>query len=178
MSNKNGKFKPLNLSLWRKEKCMSERKSFENMYEYPLQDVSKFCDKCKYLKKAITEKEAKKLSSQTLGDFRKACTTCRGGAWSNKYRGIYKADAILGAYMGAYKLCKKILPPGKGRKSIIPANTIKSILKQYDEGLSAREIARRTGYSHPTILKVIQQRNQQRNGSGNEVKGTVEYRNR
>jgi len=124
---------------------------FENMYKYPLQDINNFCNRCEVLKRAYIEKENGELTKQTLGELREACTKCRGGAWSNCKRGIYKGDAILGAYSPT----KRVLPPGKGRHSTIPKSAIQAILRQYMEGCSCREIARRTGYSVPTISKII-----------------------
>ncbi len=124
------------------------------MYEYPFQDVNNFCVKCEHLEKAYFEKENNALTFQTLGKMREMCTKCRGGAWSNSTRGIYKADAILGAYSPP----KRVLPLGKGRKSKIPVNVVKAIIKQAEEGVSFREIARRTGYSVPTISKVVRNR--------------------
>ncbi len=124
---------------------------FENMYEYPLQSINDFCNQCEILERAYAEKENGELTKQTLGELREACTKCRGGAWKNNKRGIYKGDAILGAYSPS----KRSLPPGKGRHSIIPESAIQAILRQSREGHSCREIARRTGYSVPTVSKII-----------------------
>lgn len=129
---------------------MSDR--FKRMYEIPLQDVMDFCRKCDLFKKAYLEKENGQLSTDTLGDLRKKCTCCRGIG----NNGIYKADALLGV-LGAISPSKRVLPAGKGRRSVIPKSVIAAILEQNKQGLSAREIARRTGYSQPTISKIIKQ---------------------
>jgi len=123
------------------------------MYKRPYQDVNKFCGKCKLLQIAHNEQAQGKLTMQTLGDLRVQCTKCRT-SYSSTNKGIYKADAILGAYIPP----KAKLPPGKGKRSIIPETTIKAILKQIEEGISRREVARRTGLSVSTISRIYKKR--------------------
>ena len=55
-----------------------------------------------------------------------------------------KADVLLGV-LGAISPSKRVLPAGKGRRSVIPKSVIAAILEQNKQGLSAREIARRGG---------------------------------
>ncbi len=125
---------------------------FQRMYEFPLQDPNNFCAKCEWLKKAYAEKQEGVLTRKTLGDMRIACTKCRG-AWSKPMNGIYKADAIL----GAYKPSKPVLPVGKGRQPVLARKYGAIIQNLKNEGMSQRKIARVVGISLVSVNKILGQ---------------------
>lgn len=118
---------------------------YKRMYETPLQDVNVYCEKCKLLKATYEKMIEDKITKEDLGDLRKKCTKCK-----TSKDGIYKADAILGAYNPK----KNKLPVGKGKSSLITKKNKEAILEQIKQGISYREISRRTGYSIATISRI------------------------
>ena len=123
------------------------------MYTENFQDVEEYCGKCLNLQKIYEKKKTNTMTLDDLGKFRYICSYCRLNA------GIFKGDAILGAYM--LKKDTK-LPKGKGRSSVIPAGTVEAILEQIEQGVSYKVIAERTGISESTIYR-IKKRNSKKN---------------
>ncbi len=119
------------------------------MYETPYQDAKNYCGQCKQRAFARKRLDTGNLDSTTFGQLREKCSRCK-----QQDVGIYKADAILGVDMPSDAPKRPKLPPGKGKASIIPPETIKAILSQIKSGVSNCEIARRTGYSEKTIRNI------------------------
>lgn len=116
---------------------------YKKMYETEFQDVNKHCKKCKLLEETYEKLEKGTMTSDDLGDLRKECTNCK-----RSKSGIYKADAILGAYS------KKKPPKGGKRKSRINSKNKEAVLKLIKKGVKYREIAELTGFSISEISRM------------------------
>ena len=119
------------------------------MYETPYQDARNYCGQCKERAFARKRLDAGDLNPITLGLLREKCSRCK-----QQDVGIYKANAILGINISSDALKRPKLPPGKGKTSVIPPETIKAILRQIKDDTSNRKIAWRTEYNKKTIRNI------------------------
>ena len=118
------------------------------MYKTPYQNTRNYCGQCKERAFARKRLDAGDLNPITLGLLREKCSRCK-----QQDVGIYKANAILGINISSDALKRPKLPPGKGKTSVIPPETI-AILRQIKDDTSNRKIAWRTEYNKKTIRNI------------------------